>query len=118
MKTFRAIHGREDVAAILRATREDGAECLAPTHVLEQDGRVMGYGSVGRVALISGWTAPAVDDTESVAALNAMEAVARAQGAQILLVACTDTCRFKGLMAAAGYTEGEKQVTTFYKKVS
>lgn len=117
MKTFRAITGREDVVNIQRATRDDKAECIVPTHVLEEDAAVVGYGSVGKVALISGWTAPAVDDAESLAALRAMEDVAHTQGAEIVIVLCTEDCRFRRVMAEGGYKPGEKQVLPYFKKL-
>ena len=110
--------GREDMRAIVEATTAEGAECIAPTHVLERDGKVVGYGSAGKAALIAGWTSESVDDETSVAALRAMENAAGNEGFKIVLVACTEECRFKAFMEAEGYTAGSKQVTMFFKKVS
>lgn len=113
--TIRVVQ-REDLRRVHDATIAEGAECIAPTHVLEQGGKVVGYGSAGRARLIAGWTSTAVDDETSVAALRAMENAMKLDGADILVVACTEDCRFKPLMEAEGYTAGSKQVTMYFKK--
>ncbi len=107
---------REDVPRIYAATQAEGAEMIAPTHVLEQGGTVVGYGSAGKLGVIAGWTSQAVDDETSAKALAAMENAAKLAGVEILVVACTEDCRFKPLMAAAGYVAGAANVTVFYKK--
>lgn len=112
---LRAYHPT-DARPLVEATRADGAEIVAPTHVLEKEGRIVGYGSAGPVRLIAGWTAPSVDDHVSAAALQLMERAAAASGAKIVVLGCAPDCRFKRLMAAEGYTEG-KTVTLYYKKV-
>lgn len=107
---------REDVPRIHAATSAEGAEMIAPTHVLERGGVVVGYGSVGKLGVIAGWTSQTVDDETSARALVAMENAAKLAGVEVLVVACTADCRFKPLMAAAGYVAGADAVTLFYKK--
>ena len=113
--TLRVVQ-REDLPRIIEATRSEKSECIAPTHVLEQDGKVIGYGSAGKAGLIAGWTSESVDDETSLAALRAMENAAKLAGIQIMLVACTEDCRFKPFMEAEGYTAGSKPVTMYFKK--
>lgn len=107
---------REDLPGLREAVAADNAEMIAPTHVLERAGDIVGYGSAGPLRLIAGWTDPAVSDAQSATALAGMEQAAAANGAQIVVVACTEDCRFKRLMAEAGYVQG-KPVTLYYKKV-
>lgn len=107
---------REDMRAILEATRAEGAEVIAPTHVLVQGDRVVGYGSAGKLGIIGGWTSKSVDDETSLAALKAMENAASLAGVEVLVVACTEDCRFKPWMEQNGYTAGAKQVTMYFKK--
>lgn len=113
--TIRVVQ-REDLRRVHDATIAEGAECVAPTHVMEQGGKVVGYGSAGKAGLIAGWTSQSVDDETSLAALRAMENAAKLAGIQIMLVACTEDCRFKPFMEAEGYTAGSKQVTMYFKK--
>jgi len=108
----------EDARALHAAVQADQAELIAPTHVLERDGQIVGYGSAGFVRLLAGWTAPAVDDATSAAALQDLEQAAANAGARLVLVACSNDCRFKRLMKQQGYREGSKQVTLYFKKVS
>lgn len=112
---LRAFHPT-DLRPLVEALRADDAEMVLPTHVLERDGRIVGYGSAGPVRLIAGWTAPSVDDHVSAAALRMMERAAAATGAKMVVVGCAPDCRFKRLMQDEGYTEG-KTVTLYYKKV-
>lgn len=108
---------RSDVAEILKATQSEKAECIAPTHVVEQDGKVIGYGSAGRLGLLAGWMSESVSDESSMATFREMERVTSEAGVKIILVACTEDCRFKPFMEAEGYTVGGKPVTLYYKKV-
>ena len=112
---LRAMHPT-DLRPLREALQADDAEMIAPTHVLERDGKIVGYGSAGPVRLLAGWTAPAVDDADSATALELLERASAASGARAVVIGCTADCRFKRLMAAAGYTEG-KSVTLYYKKV-
>lgn len=107
-----------DRQPLREALAADGAEMIAPTHVLERDGQIVGYGSAGFVRLLAGWTAPAVNDATSAAALQDLEQAAANAGARLVLVACSNDCRFKRLMKQQGYREGSKQVTLYFKKVS
>jgi hypothetical protein len=108
---------RSDLAAIVEATAAEKSECVAPTHVVEQDGKVIGYGSAGRIGLLAGWMSESVSDESSMATFREMENAAGQAGVKIILVACTDDCRFKPFMEAEGYTAGGKPVTLYYKKV-
>lgn len=108
---------RQDLKPILEATAAEKSECIAPTHVVEQDGKVIGYGSAGRIGLLAGWMSEAVNDDDSMATFRQMENAVAAAGVKIILVACTDDCRFKPFMEQEGYTAGGKPVTLYYKKV-
>lgn len=108
---------REDMRGIIEAALPEKASVVCPSHVMERDATVVGYGSAGKMGLITGWTSASVDDETSLAALRAMENAASMTGVDLLVVACTEDCRFKPFMQSQGYTEGGKQVTMFYKKV-
>lgn len=106
-----------DWPAVLAAARAEGAEVVAPTHVIEQGGKVVGYGSVGRLAMIQGWISKAVPEPATFATLRVLENAAQMNGADVLVMACTDDCTVRPLLARAGYTEGAA-VKVYYKKVS
>jgi len=106
----------EDLRALVTAAAADGAKVVAPTHVLEQDGQVTGYGSAGKLAVLAGWTAPTVSDAKSLDAFRLLEMAALLGGAEVLVVICTDTCRFKPFMGQEGYTAGQTG-TVYFKKV-
>lgn len=112
---LRALHPT-DLRPLKEALEADHAEMVAPTHVLERQGRIVGYGSAGKVRLLAGWTAPAVDDPDSLTALKLLEQAAAAEGAKIIVVACSPECRFKPMMTGAGYQPG-RDVTLYFKKV-
>jgi len=107
---------RQDLKPILEATTAEKSECIAPTHVVEQDGKVIGYGSAGQIGLLAGWMSESVTDDASMTTFREMERATAAAGVKIILVACTEDCRFKPFMEAEGYTAGSKQVTMYFKK--
>jgi len=111
---LRAMHPT-DRRPLHEALQRDNAVWLAPTHVVERDGRIIGYGSGGVIRMIHGWTAPEVDDHVSLAALGLMERAAAADGAGVLAIAATDDCRFKPFLEREGWTKGQT-VTIYYKK--
>lgn len=103
-----------DLRPLLTAAAADQHHVATPTHVLERDGKILGYGSIGKVMLISGWTAEAVTDEDSRQCLEEMEAAARAAGAVAVAVACTADCRF--LRVIRDYKTG-KPASLFFKKL-
>lgn len=108
-----------DLRPLQAALVADGVEAsrlVLPTHVLERNGQIVGYGSGGPVVAIFGWSAPSVNDQESLAALQLMEQAAAAAGAQAVVITCTDDCRFKPFLTRTGYIAGDP-VQLFYKKV-
>lgn len=108
----------EDLRALKVATRAEDAECIAPTHVLEHGRQIVGYGSAGKMGLITGWTSRGIDDEISLRALRRMEAEASMAGVEIIVIGCPDDCRFKPFLEAEGYTAGKVQVTLYFKKAN
>jgi hypothetical protein len=106
------------VRELLAAATADAAEVVCPTHVMrDESGRIVGYGSAGRIRLLAGWTGPTVSDDASRAALRLMEQAAAESGAPVVAIACAAACRFERLMADAGYRKGE-MAQIYFKRVN
>jgi len=108
---------QEDMETLTKRAAEDNHVVLKPTHVMEQDGEIVGYLSVGAVPLVLAWTdSKKVKAPASVNALCFVEDVLQAVGADCVCVPCWESSPFFTYMPKFGY---QQTITTtlFVKKL-
>lgn len=107
----------EDSRRVILAAGRDGHKALPPTHIWEDGEQIVGYTSVGSVCLIGGWSdSQRVSQEESRGMLEqAVKLASYHAGVRMLATCCTDDCRFKPLMDAAGFKPSPRATTLFLK---
>ena len=102
--TLRKIKSLAEAPGLREAARFEKHGVLAPSHVVERDGRLVGYASLNRLPLLTGWLSDEeVSQAEGREIIAQLEAEARAAGLTELFFPCTPDCRFLPDMAAMGY---------------
>lgn len=94
--TLREIKEDKDILA-LHIVRIEARlpNALAPTHLFERDGQVVGYASVAAIPILMGWLHDdRITSAEARACFEAAERQAAEQGYKYLVMPCTDDCRF------------------------
>ena len=81
----------EEIQAVADATAAAGHSCIEPTHIVEMDGRTVGYASVGKVTFLTGWLHKDVPQPMARQVVRDLEGEA-AQG--LVVMPCTADCRF------------------------
>lgn len=95
----------EEVARAEQATAAGGHSCLNPTHLMERDGQVVGYASVGAITFLTGWIAKEIPQPEAAQLLGAVEAQCPPG---LVVMPCTADCRFVHDMKKLGWQRGSK----------
>ena len=107
-----------DEARVLVATSAANAGCHAPTHLFERDGVVVGYASIGAIPFLTGWFSDtAVSQPEANECMAAVEQVAAANGAKLVVLPCVENCRMREDLPAMGY-RNTGRVELFLKPIT
>lgn len=94
----------EDLERVRAAASSDGHVAVAPTHLVERDGLIVGYCSIGAIPVVNAWLhSKIVHPRESMYLLNTAETVAHAMGARRILLPCSPQSPFHPHMARLGY---------------
>lgn len=95
----------EQRAELQRAARADGHTAMTASHLILRDDRIIGYGSIGNVAVINAWmdskTAKAAD---SVRMLREAEERCRAMGFEYACLPVSEHSPFLPLVERLGYS--------------
>lgn len=107
-----------DYAELAQAARADsGHIAVAPTHVVEKEGRIVGYFSLGAIPLALVWLdTKACQVLDTVVVVSTYENLARAMGHQALCVPCSKTSPFYQYMKKNGFVE-MSDMTMFVKSL-
>lgn len=98
------VKNAEDLDRVRSAAAADEHVAIAPTHIVERDGLIVGYCSIGAIPVVNAWLhSKIVHPRESVYLLNTAEAVAHAMGAQRILMPCSPNSPFHPHMERLGY---------------
>lgn len=93
-----------DANALASAAAEDDHIAVAPTHVVERAGEIVGYGSIGGMTYLGTWLhSQKVQARDSAYLLNLAENLAAMAGARILIMPCADNSPFAPHMTQLGY---------------
>lgn len=102
--TLRPLRAGE-LPALERAAAADAHRVIAATHLVEKDGAIVGYASVGSVLMLNTWVARGrVTARESFALLRECELKLAAQGAEYICLPVGMDSPFRPLVAGLGYT--------------
>ena len=92
--------------ALLQAAAADDHVVIAPSHVATQDGQVVGYASLGSIAVVNVWLdSQRVKALDSLRLLKQAESVAKATGLRQYLMPCAHTSPFLPHMERLGFTK-------------
>ena len=97
----------DQAAAVGAAARAEGHGLLWPTHSIWQAGRPVGYMSLGRLPVLTGWVSRTVDDAATQTLWREAERMMWAMGAPGWVMPTTRDCRFGPFMAQFGYARGK-----------
>lgn len=110
----------EDAEAVRAAAAEDGHQLVAPTHVVERDGEIIGALSVGVVPLVLAWghstKSRTRDAVHTVSVIENLLALASPAGTVVAIPSVAE-CPFAGTLQALGYSQ-HGTVTLNLKKVN
>ena len=93
-----------DLAALNTAARADAHDVLAPTHVVELDGKVIGYASIGAIPMVNLWlNSKTSRPRDAMSLLNMVENEAARMRFNVICVPCGNISPFRKLMNRFGY---------------
>jgi hypothetical protein len=103
---MRKIRDVEELKEVARVAKEDGHGVIAATHLIQKQGEVVGYASIGAMPVVFTWLhSKKVKARETVALLNTAEALAAANSG-VVCVPCMRTSPLFGFMEKFGYKLG------------
>lgn len=106
-----------DMEGLKQAAAEDAHTVLKPTHVLEKDGKFVGYLSIGAVPVVFTWMdSKNIQARESVNTLAYVEDMLKAVGADCVCIPCWEHSPFYKYMESFGYQK-TIQTTMFVKPI-
>jgi hypothetical protein len=94
----------KDLAGLRAEAKDDHHDVMAPTHIVEQDGKIIGYASIGAIPMVNLWLSSKQQrPRDAMSLLNMVENAAAAGGFQVICVPCGDVSPFRKLMNRFGY---------------
>lgn len=107
-------HG--DLTNLIKAAAADNHEIVRPTHVVEKNGEMVGYLSLGGLPTCLVWMdTKKTNVKDSLNLLNCFENVVSALGHQSFILPCSETSPYRPLIEKAGYANAGS-FTLFVKK--
>lgn len=109
----------EEVPKLIAEAAADGHSILAPSHIIERGGEIVGYFSIGQIPLVLAWAhTKRMRSRESIHCLNLAEnLIGSARPGAVICVPCAERSPFGPYMAGLGYqTFGHATINI--KKVS
>jgi hypothetical protein len=95
----------EDRDALAKAAAEDEHVVVAPTHVIEKDGKIVGYASLGMVTVLNTWVhSRHVTARDSVMLLREGEKLLAKTGAKVVCLPVAPNSPFLPFVEKLGYT--------------
>lgn len=96
--------GPEDVEELRRLAAADSHVVLAPTHVVEKDGGIVGYLSIGAIPIVNVWMDSAqLGPRDSVAVLGQLDAIMDHAGQPLYYMPCDGESPFHPVMERLGF---------------
>lgn len=103
---IRLIRSQTERERLEKAADEDGHVVIAPTHVVEKEGVIVGYLSMGVVPTVLTWLSTTkVNARDSVGVLNVIENLVAAQGHPLVCIPCWEQSPFHPFMQKFGYSK-------------
>lgn len=100
----RRVRDEQDQQRLKAVAATDGHQVVAASHVVEREGEIVGYASLGRIHLLNVWVhSRAVRARESLALLNLAENLAAEMGQELICVPCAKSSPFYEYMERFGY---------------
>jgi hypothetical protein len=93
-----------DLAQLKAEAKDDAHDVMAATHVVEQDGKIIGYASIGAIPMVNLWLSSKKQrPRDAMSLLNMVENAAANMGLQVICVPCGNISPFRKLMNRFGY---------------
>ena len=99
-----AAEAQRDLIKLEAAALADAHNIMGPTHVMERDGEIIGYASIGSIPMINIWLdSHKQRPRDAITALNMIENEAARMGYRVVAVPCWEKSPFRKLMERFGY---------------
>jgi len=119
MPWLRQIQSEHEMALLMEAARADGHGVISATHLVQKDGELVGYASIGAVPLLFTWLhTKKVRARETLGLLNTVEAVAAGKGARLVCMPCEESSPLFKYMESFGCTPAGGPYRLFYKRLA
>lgn len=106
----------EDLEELQDAVAKDGHAVTMPTHVVEKDGKLVGFVSLGAIPMVLTWqSTKEVSARDSLCLLSVVENLLRLQGIQVWCMPCVEKSPYRPFMEKFGYTD-YGSVNLFFKE--
>jgi hypothetical protein len=106
-----------DLEPLHMAAQKDNHLVIAPTHVVEKSGEIVGYLSMGVVPLIMTWQdTKKVNARDSVGLMAFMESVMASQRAGVICLPCVSTSPYHPYIEKFGYVKAG-EASFFFKNL-
>jgi len=93
-----------EVDGLRERAAEDDHVVLAPTHVVEKDGKIVGYLSIGAIPIVNVWMdSKQLGPRDSVAVLGQLDAVMDYAGQPTYFMPCDPSSPFHPVMEKLGF---------------
>lgn len=103
---IRILRSAEEQQRLEKEADADGHIIVAPTHLVEKEGEIVGSISMGVVPMVLTWlSSTKVTARDSLAVLNVIENLATAQGQRALCIPCWEQSPFYPFMQKFGYNK-------------
>lgn len=101
---LRPLANRDEYDALVKAAAADDHMVVWPTHVALKDGEIVGYASLGQVALLNIWSSTEkMTARDSFTLLRTLENELAAAGFPAVCAPCATHSPFRPLMSRMGY---------------
>lgn len=105
----------EDMDELRDAAAKDGHAVTMPTHVVEKNGKIVGFVSLGAIPMVLTWQSTKdVSARDSLSLLSTVETILKMQGVQVWCMPCVENSPYRPFMEKFGYTN-YGSVALFFK---
>lgn len=104
MTDLRQIRTKDELQRLVEAAKADDHRVVLATHVVEKDGKIVGYGSINGAPLVNLWLdSKAVSPADTARLFRRLTDGLSFQGARHMLMPCAENSPFAPMMGGMGF---------------
>lgn len=104
--TIRPLKTQQELDALVLAAGDDGHSVAEPTHIIQKDGRIVGYFSVIQPTVVGVWTSSKdISARESTHLLSSLDDLIACSGKGYYLMPCKEDSPYFYFMGRLGFKE-------------